>query len=1079
MTEFVRRVIAALTLAAFAGVAHAGQSDEPRVNFDRDIRPILSNNCFKCHGPDEAKRVAGLRLDTMEGERAAAKSGRRAVVPGKSAESELIRRITADDPMERMPPPSTGKVLSDEQLELFKRWIDEGAEWRPHWSFVPLKRPQPPAVRNESWVRNPIDRFVFARLDGAGLQPSPPADKTALIRRLTYDLTGLPPTPAEVDAFVANAAPDAYERLVERLLQSPRYGEHMARYWLDAVRYGDSHGLHFDNERSLWPYRDWVIDAFNRNLPFDRFTVEQVAGDLLPNPSREQLIATGFNRCNVTTSEGGSINEEVLVRYAVDRTEAVSTVFLGLTLGCAVCHEHKFDPITQKEFYQLYAFYNSAADNAMDGNALLPPPVMKLPTPNQEARLKVLDEQIALGRRNISEKLARIDYVDPATAGAAIAAAPNAGGGGSNSAADEAQPNSTQAIEPKEFIWIDDELPRGAKPQGDTPWKFAAKTEGQVLSGEKASTRTAPGLSQHFFTEANPGLRIGDGDKLFAYCYLDPANPPKTVMLQFNDGNWEHRAFWGEDLIAFGAGDAPGHRPMGPLPETGKWIRLEVDVAKVGLGSGSVLNGWAFTQHGGTVWWDKAGIVTRTPQGDSGFESLAAWDAYERGQSKSTLPQPVQGAVKTDPSKRNDEQKKQIREYFLENVNPKTKPIFEPLKAQLELVNKERAALDATIPSTMVMADMPQPRETFILIRGAYNKKGDKVNAGVPAVLTSMPKDAPPNRLGLAQWLTDPSHPLTARVTVNRFWQQFFGRGFVATANDFGSQGDWPSHPELLDWLSAEFIQPLAPASGERGRGEGSSDAPTPWDIKHLVRLIVCSNTYRQSSRVTPDLAKRDPENKLLARGPRFRMDAEVVRDMALAASGLLADKIGGRSVKPYQPPGLWEAVGFLGSNTREYKPDSGDGLYRRSLYTFWKRTSPPAALMTFDAPSRETCTVRRPRTNTPLQALALMNDEQYVEASRQLARRMMTEAGSIPHDRLAHGFRLCAARRPQSRELDVLVKLYEQQLAHYQTDRDAAVKLLSIGESKRDESLDPSEHAAWTMMANLLLNLDETITKE
>ncbi len=1059
---------------AVSATAWAAEGDDARVNFDRDIRPILSNNCFKCHGPDETKRVAGLRLDTMDGERAAAKSGRRAVVPGKSSESELIRRITSDDHLERMPPPATGKILSDEQLSLFKRWIDEGAEWRPHWSFVPTKRPGPPAVKNEAWAKNPIDRFVLARLEREGLQPSPPADKITLIRRLTYDLTGLPPTPAEVDAFVADTSPDAYERLVDRLLKSPHYGEHMARYWLDAVRYGDSHGLHFDNERSLWPYRDWVIDAFNRNVPFDRFTIEQVAGDLLPNPTREQLIATGFNRCNVTTSEGGSINEEVLVRYAVDRTEAVSTVFLGLTLGCAVCHDHKFDPVTQKEFYSLYAFFNSAADNAMDGNSLLPPPIMKLPTAEQELRLKLFDEQIALGRRNISEKLARIEYVDPASS-TAVAATSSSGGSGSSGSVETTQTSTGQATDPKEFIWIEDELPRGADPQGDTPWKFVSKTDGQVLSGDKASTRTAPGLSQHFFTGANPGLRVGDGDKLFAYVFLDPASPPKTVMLQFNDGNWEHRAFWGEDLIAFGSGDTPGHRPMGPLPEAGKWVRLEVDVAKVGLGSGSVLNGWAFTQHGGTVFWDKAGIVTRTPQGDQGFESLAAWDAYERSQSKSTLPQPVQGAIKTDALKRNDDQKKQIREYFLENVYPKTKPIFEPLKAQVELVTKERTAFDATIPSTMVMADLPQPRETFLLIRGAYNKKGDKVNTGVPAILTSMPQDSPPNRLGLAQWLVDPSHPLTARVNVNRFWQQFFGRGFVATSNDFGSQGDWPSHPELLDWLSAEFISPSASSA----QPSTLHPQPSPWDIKHLVRLIVTSNTYRQTSRVTPELVKRDPENKLLSRGPRFRMDAEVVRDTALAASSLLADKIGGRSVKPYQPPGLWEAVGFLGSNTREYKRDAGDGLYRRSLYTFWKRTSPPAALTTFDAPSRETCTVRRPRTNTPLQALALMNDEQYVEASRQLARRMMIESGPAPHDRLALGFRLCTSRRPQSRELDVLAKLYDEQLAFYRSDKDAAIKLLSVGESKRDESLEPSEHAAWTMMANLLLNLDETITKE
>ncbi len=1055
-------------------VAQSAATDDARVNFNRDIRPILSNNCFKCHGFDEKQRQGGLRLDTMDGQRAERKSGRHAVVPGKRAESMLVERISADDPAARMPPPASGKHLSESQIELLKRWIDQGADWQQHWSFVPVKRPELSAVKNETWVRNPIDRFVLNRLEREGLQPSPPASKPTLVRRLTYDLTGLPPTPAEVDAFLADESPDAYEKVIERLMRTPRYGEHMARYWLDAVRYGDSHGLHFDNERSLWPYRDWVIDAFNRNVPFDRFTVEQLAGDLLPNPTREQLIATGFNRCNVTTSEGGSIEEEVLVRYAVDRTEAMSTVFLGLSLGCAVCHDHKFDPVTQKEFYSLFAFFRSAADAAMDGNAILPPPIMKLPTPEQDSRLRLLDEQIALGRRNVSEKIARIEYVDPATTSPAVASAgvESSGSGGSGAANAQPAPAGQTAIQPAEFIWIDDELPAGAKPQGDTPWKWVSKSDGQVFFGERASTRSAPGLSQHFFTDANPGLRVGEGDKLFSHVYLDPANPPKTVMLQFNDGTWEHRAFWGDDLIGFGSGDTPGHRPIGPLPEAGKWVRLEVDAAKVGLSPGSVLGGWAFTQHGGTVWWDKAGIVTRTPQGDAGFESLTAWEAYERVQAKSTLPKPLQDAIKADPSKRNDEQKRLIREHFLENVYAKTRPVFAALRMQLDVLNKERAALDASIPSTMVMAEMPQPRETFLLIRGAYNRRGDKVTAGVPSILPPMPKDAPANRLGLAQWLVDPSHPLTSRVNVNRFWQQFFGLGLVKTSNDFGSQGDWPSHPELLDWLSAEFMNPTP--SG-RGPSEGGSN----WDIQHLVRLIVTSNTYRQSSRVTPELFKRDPENTLLARGPRFRMDAEVVRDTALAASGLLVEKLGGRSVKPYQPPGLWEAVGFLGSNTREYKRDAGDGLYRRSLYTFWKRTSPPAALTTFDAPSRETCTVRRPRTNTPLQALALMNDEQYVEASRQLARRMMIESGPAPHDRLSFGFRLCTARRPQGRELDVLANLFNEQLAYYQSDRDAALKLLSVGESKRDESLDSSEYAAWTMMANLILNLDETVTKE
>ncbi|HVX63413.1 MAG TPA: DUF1549 and DUF1553 domain-containing protein, partial [Pirellulales bacterium] len=791
------------------------------------------------------------------------------------------------------------------------------------------------------------------------------------------------------------------------------------------------HGLHFDNERALWKYRDWVIDAFNRNLPYDRFTIEQLAGDLLPNATPEQRIATGFNRCNVSTSEGGSIAEEVLVRYAVDRVETTSTVFLGLTMGCCVCHDHKFDPLTQKDFYQLYAFFGSVAESAMDGNALAPPPIIKVPTAEQEAQQKSLNEQIATLRGQISAELAKVQYVEPN------------------------QP--TVSTEPREYVWIDDDTPAGAKQEGG--WMFVSAPS-PVLSGSKASTRKSTGLSQHFFTGATQGLRVGEGDKLFAYVYLDPADMPKEIMLQFNDGSWEHRVTWGEDVIPWGAVNSPSRLPAGPLPEAGQWVRLEVEAAKVGLNPGAVINGWAFTQHDGTCFWDKAGIVTRTPQAGQTFDSQLAWEAYERTQSKSSLAKPLQDALKADAATRNDEQKKLLRDYFLENVYGPTRPVFDPLHKQAGELNKQLSALEAAIPTTMVMAETPQPRETFVLIRGAYDKKGEKVTAGVPAALPPLPKDAPPSRLGLAQWLVDPSHPLTARVAVNRFWQQYFGNGIVKTAGDFGAQGEWPTHPELLDWLATEFI------------GSG-------WNIRHIQKLIVMSHAYQQSSRVTPQLIERDPENRLLARGPRFRMDAEMVRDSALAVSGLLVEKLGGRSVKPYQPDGLWKAVGFVGSNTSNFKQDAGDALYRRSLYTFWKRTSPPPSLTTFDAPSRETCTVRRARTNTPLQALVLMNDTQYVEAARLLAERMMTEGGAAPEEQITYAFRLATARRPAADELTLLVGALNAYLADYQAQPEAAVKLLAVGDSKRNESLDAGQLAARTMVANLILNLDETITKE
>jgi hypothetical protein len=709
---------------------------------------------------------------------------------------------------------------------------------------------------------------------------------------------------------------------------------------------------------------------------------------------------------------------------------------MGLTLGCSVCHDHKYDPFTQKEFYQLYAYFNNISDRAMDGNSLGPPPIMKVPTKEQSADLANLEQQVAAAREQIRDALARAEYVEP----------PSSEG---------ANPS-----EPREYVWIDDDLPAGAKPQGNSPWEWVAKGDRPVYSGERASVRTAEGLSQHFFTDAAPGLKIGEGDKLFAYVYLDPANLPKEIMLQWNDGSWEHRARWGEDLIPWGTPDSPSRLAIGSLPEAGIWVRLEVECAKVGLKPGAVVHGWAFTQQGGSVAWDRAGLVTRTPQAGATFESLAAWEAYEKSLSKSGLPAPVLEAIRLEADKRSEAQSKQIRDHFLERVCGKTRPIFDPLLQQLAEVEKKHADADKAIPITMVSAEMPERREAYLLIRGQYDKKGEKVTPGVPAALSPLPKDSTPDRLGFARWLVDPGHPLTARVAVNRAWQQLFGTGIVKTSEDFGSQGQWPTHPELLDWLAVEFQQ-----SG--------------WNVKNLIRLMVLSNTYRQSSRVTPPLAQRDPDNLLLARGPRFRLDAEAIRDSALYTSGLLVEHLGGRSVKPYQPEGLWEAISFLGSTTGIFKRDDGDALYRRSLYTFWKRTSPPPSLLTFDAPSRETCTVRRARTNTPLQALVLLNDTQYVEAARKLAERMMTETGRTPGERAVLAFRLATSRLPTNDELGVLLRVYQSERAEFLADRDAALKLLGYGEAKRNESLDPAELAAWTLVATLILNLDETVTKE
>lgn len=1018
------------------GVTASSLKAQEKLDFNRDVRPILSENCFKCHGFDNKNRAAGLRLDLREGATVKLESGAVAVVAGDLATSELIKRVEHTDANEVMPPPATGKKLTPAQIETLKRWIQEGAEFKQHWSFIPPTRPAVPQAKNAAWVKNPIDAYILARLEREGLTPSAVADKVTLIRRVTLDLTGLPPTIAEVDAFLADESPNAYETLVDRLLKSPRFGEHAARYWLDAARYGDTHGLHLDNERSIWPYRDWVVRSFNQNLPFNQFALEQIAGDLLPNATLDQKVATGFSRCNVSTSEGGSIDEEVLVRYAVDRTETLSTVFLGMTLGCAVCHDHKFDPVTQKEFYQLYAFFNNVADRAMDGNALSPPPIMKLTPAETQARLADLDQKIAAANTEIAAQLAKVSYTDP-------------------------NPYVTpESQQPQEFVWIEDDTPAGAQQQGTTPWQFVKKEEGPVFSGERSTVRTGEGVTQHFFTGATAPLKVGEGDKFFAYVYLDPQNPPKAIMLQFNDGTWEHRAEWGDQSIGFGTLGTPGRVAMGPLPKLGEWVRLEVEAAKVGLAPGASINGWAYTQSSGKVYWDKSGIISRTVQPGQSYKSLAQWEANEKLLAKPSAPAPVVEAIKVETAKRTDAQSKLIRDYFLEHVYSETRSIFDPLHKQVADFTKQRADTDNSIPTSLVMADNPPGRETFILTRGAYDKPGEKVAPGVPAIFPALPEGAPVNRLGLAQWLTSPQHPLVARVTVNRYWQQFFGIGIVKTAEDFGSQGSWPTNPELLDWLAVEFVE-----SG--------------WNIKHLQKLILMSATYQQSSKVTPELHARDPENLLLARGARFRLDAEVIRDSALFDSGLLVEKQGGRGVRPYQPEGIWEAISFQGSTTQNYKPDSGESLYRRSLYTFWKRTAPPPSLATFDAPSREACVVRRGRTNTPLQALALMNDQQYVEAARKLAERMMLEGGTEPAARLTFAFRLATSRAPRDPEKAILLRLLDQHQKDFQADVPAAEKLLTIGEAKRNETLPPAELAAYTMVANLILNLDEVVTKE
>lgn len=1042
----------ALTLIAASSLVATSPAASPpaKLDFNRDIRPILSDNCYACHGPDAEKRKAGLRLDLKDGALAPLKSGEIAIVPGDLAKSGLIARITTKDEDDLMPPAKSGKQLTANQVDLLKRWIAQGAEWKEHWSFIKPERPPVPAVKNQRWPRNPIDAFILARLDKEKLRPAKQADKATLIRRVTFDLTGLPPTLEEVDAFLADTKPDAYERLVDRLLQSPRYGEHEARYWLDVARYGDTHGLHLDNERSMWPYRDWVVGAFNRNQPFDEFTIEQLAGDLLPAPTRDQKIASGFNRCNVSTSEGGAIDEEFYVRYAVDRTETTGVVWMGLTLGCASCHDHKFDPVSQKEFYQFSAFFNNFNEKAMDGNALLPPPTIKLPSLEQEAKLAELSSSIAAMEKQIREETAKVTYTEP-----------------------ERTP-SPATNPPADFVWVEDEFPKGAKVEasgtaGALKWVEAEK----VHSGKRAFTRTDKGLAQDFFTQALPSLLVGTGDTLFAYVYLDPADPPKAIMLQFHTSDWLHRANWGdEDAISFGTKGTSQKLLMGALPKLGEWVRLEIDAGKLDLKAGAKIDGIAFTQFGGTVYWDRAGIFTGTVQEDWSGVSLLAWEQQEKAREKKDLPKEVAEALKADADKRTDAQKDALREYYIANIYTPARATFEPLFNKLKEDRKQRDELDKSLPATMISEEMEKPRGTFVLKRGQYDQRSEPVAPAVPAVLPPLTSGPTANRLALARWLVSPEHPLTARVTVNRLWQQFFGLGLVKTSGDLGAQGEWPSHPELLDWLACEFMQPSVAQPPTL-----NSQPPVGWDVKHMIRLLVTSATYRQSSAVTQTVLQKDPQNRLLARGPRFRLDAEMIRDNALFVSGLLVEKLGGRGVRPYQPSGIWEAVGYTSSNTAKFEQDHGEALYRRSLYTFWKRTAPPPYLTTFDAPSREKYCTRRERTDTPLQALVTMNDPAYVEAARHLSARMLQHAAR-PEERLNFGFRLVTARPPQASEKSVLQGALTKYLAKYQADPEAAKKLIAVGESPADEKLNPSELAAYTMVASLLLNLDETLNK-
>jgi hypothetical protein len=1002
------------------------------IEFNRDIRPILSNRCFACHGPDAANRKTKLRFDIEGGARIGLAQGRFAIVPGDPRNSEMVRRISADDPAIRMPPAYAGKdKLQPREIELIGRWIGQGAHWQPFWSMIPPQRPAAAAVaqtvRQQGWARNPIDHFILSRLEREGLHPSPEADRAMLIRRLTLDLTGLPPTPAEVDAFLADASrqsyDQAYEKAVDRLLDSPRYGERMAFRWMEAARYGDTNGYQTDGPREMWRWRDWVIDAFNRNMPYSQFTIEQIAGDLLPNATLDQRIATGFNRNHRTSGEGGIIPEEYRVEYVADRAQTTATVWMGLTMGCARCHDHKYDPISQKDFYRLFAYFNRIPnEQGFAWNYGNEDPLVKAPVPEQTRRLEELDQRIAEARNradalqpNLRESQKQWER-DRATA---------AGDGwsiGGDSVFTDATANH---FDGKRFLEFDG---KAADFDYLQPFTFAAWIRPESANGAIVShTEDYPEGMGH-------GLYLIDG-KIRLHMirrWTDLGIRVETVKpIPLNQ--WQHvlATYDGERKAAgvriylngepqelrvlFDQNNEPIHHPKTPL--------------RIGAGGGL-----RFTGTIGDV-----RIYNRA----LGPEEAAILAVRESISRIAAIPE----------RQRSGGQSRKLAAYYLEQAAPAD---IRNAFSELAALRSERKQFYDRIPTVMVMADSATARDTFLLKRGAYDSHGEKVTAGLPEVLTQGLPNGPDNRLGLARWLVDRANPLTARVTVNRFWQSYFGFGIVKTVDDFGSQGEWPVHPELLDWLATEFMD-----SG--------------WNVKALQKTIVMSATYRQASRVTPELLQRDPDNRLLARGPRFRLGPEMIRDQALAVSGLLVDKLGGPSVKPYQPPGLWqELAGGSG-----YKQETGEGLYRRSLYTYWKRTVAPPFMVNFDSPNREQCTVFENRTNSPLQALDLMNDVTFLEASRKLAERMLVEGSARQEQRVDYGFRLVLARWPKPEQRVVLLKTLAEFELSYRHDRARALEFLKQGDSPVRPGLDMVELAAYTGLASLLLNLDETITKE
>ena len=1021
------------------------------VQFNRDIRPILSSNCFQCHGPDEHERKADLRLDEEEGIRIVFGSG-------DLDESEAWHRINSSDPDLQMPPPDSHREMKPEQIELVKIWIESGAKWEGHWAFIAPRKPEIPKPNETTRTRNPIDAFIAEEAKQNGLVLSPRASRESLIRRVTFDLTGLPPTLSEIDDFLNDVDEKAFERVVDRLLDSPHFGERMALVWMDMGRYGDTSVFHADGPRDMWPWRDWVIRAFNENLPYDQFTVEQLAGDLLPNPTNEQLIASGFNRNNATTDEGGAIAEEFRVEYAVDRVATTSLVWMGLSMQCAQCHDHKYDPITQEEYYQFFAYFNQASD-----------PGMQTRNGNQSPTTNVFD----------SKNLSRADKLQPEL-----------------DSLTRKKQEAFEAADPGFRQWLENDAAAELKAS-----KISHDDIILSLPLDQIEKEQIVDSGGNRIGKINGKLKLVQGkfgkaihiDKKNYVDLGDVGNFERTDS--FSYGGWIRPAKKASGTVIAKMDEASGSRGFDLLVQANRRVEVHIinkwpdNAIKVYAEPKLKPETWhhVFATYDGSskaagvkiyvngklqetkTEQDKLNdtIRTKTPlylgrrnPGQPFHGEVDDVLIYKRELSADEIAKlanekPAVRLLAISADDRTEEQTAELKTHYALTHN-KT---YSRLTKEHDSLKTEIENLRKPISTVMVMKDVDSPRMTYVLNRGNYDSplKDRPVEPRTPSVLPSLNSDTPKNRLGMAKWLVDPKHPLTARVAVNRYWYMLFGKGIVRTVEEFGSQGAWPTHPALLDWLAVDFVE-----SG--------------WNVKRMIKQMVMSNTYCQSSKVEPVSLKKDPENLLLTRGPRFRLPGEFIRDNALSASGLLVKTIGGPSVKPYQPAGLWNEVSI--NTGLRFKQDHGDKVYRRSLYTYWKRSAPAPSLAIFDTPSREKCVVQRSRTNTPLQALVTLNDIQFVEASRALAERAILVGGSKRDEWIQHAFRLATGTRPSEKTMNSLRMAFDEELSTFKQNPKRADELLKIGESERHQAIDSATHAAMTIVASIILNLDQTVTR-